>query len=42
MPMTWGHRLVKRLCSRKYSWSQSRGGCRFDPNHKGPCKPRKR
>lgn len=43
MPMFgYGPRFVRRWCRRPYTWSQSRGGCRFEPNHQGPCKPRKR
>lgn len=39
---TWGWytaRTWHRWCERAYTWSTIRGGCRFDPNHTGPCKP---
>jgi hypothetical protein len=41
---TWGsaYRLKPPTCSKPYRWSTMRGGCRFEPNHAGDCKPKAR
>lgn len=31
-----------KRCRIKVTWSTMRGGCRFTPNHAGPCKPKGR
>jgi hypothetical protein len=34
------HRKFRHvLCERAYQWSTMRGGCRFEANHAGDCKP---
>jgi len=40
MPTWWSIRgPFRRWCERSYRWSTMRGGCRFEPNHAGDCKP---
>lgn len=40
MPFGGMFRVVQRhYCEKKYGWSTLRGGCRFERNHKGDCKP---
>lgn len=40
MPIEWERYTPKPpTCSKPYRWSTMRGGCRFEPNHAGDCKP---
>lgn len=42
MPVQWARYVWKRRCAKPYRWSTMRGGCRFEPNHAGDCKPKSR
>lgn len=37
----WRH-VIRPRCNQQKCWTwsyMSRGGCRFEPGHSGPCKP---
>lgn len=39
MPTQYANYTFRRWCAKPYRWSTMRGGCRFEPNHAGDCKP---